>query len=129
MTTIREKAKRNPLAAMATTLVAIAIGAVAVWQAIALADRVHTTEAELLIYDLKAHTFATQQFVSLEKALINIDIVGQCRWLLSEVRALKDSIYVRKRDNADPDYINDLENDLDELEDLYRVLVCARKLA
>ncbi len=124
-----ETAKANPLAAMASTLVALAIGAGAIWQGVVLADKLHTTEAELLIYDLKAHTFATQQFVGLENALKDIEIIGQCRWLLSEIRALKDSIYVRKRDKADPDYINDLENDLDELEDLFRALTCARKLA
>lgn len=124
-----ERARQNPMSAMAATLVTLAVGAVAIWQAVVLADKLHTTEAELLIYDLKAHTFATQQFVGLENALIEIEVVGQCRWLLSEIRALKDSIYVRKRDKADPDYINDLENDLDELEDLFRALTCARKLA
>lgn len=124
-----ERARANPLGATAATLVAIAIGVVAIWQAIALADKVHTTEAELLIYDLKAHTFATLQFAGLEKALIELEVIGQCRWLLSEIRALKDSIYVRKRDQADKDYINDLENDLDELEDLYSALSCTRKLA
>ena len=126
---IVERAKQNPLGATAATLITVAIGIVAVWQAIALADKVHTTEAELLLYDLKAHTFATQQFASLETKLGEIEIIGQCRWLLSEIRALKDSIYVRKRDKADPDHINDLENDLDELEDLYSALFCARKLA
>ena len=124
-----ERAKQNPLGAMAATLVTIAVGVVAVWQAIALADKVHTTEAELLIYDLKAHTFASQQFAGLEEKLGEIEIIGQCRWLKSEIRALKDAIYVRDRDGADPDYLNDLRNDLDDLEDEYRALVCARKLA
>lgn len=124
-----ETAKKNPLAAMATTLVAIAFGAVAMWQAVLLADKTHTTEAELLLYDLKAHTFATAQFASLEQELGRIEIIGQCRWLKSEIRALKDGIYVRKRDGADPDYLHDLENDLDDLEDEYKALNCARKLA
>ena len=124
-----ERAKQNPLGAAAGTLVAIAVGVVAIWQAIALADKVHTTEAELLIYDLKAHTFASQQFAGLEEKLGEIEIIGQCRWLKSEIRALKDAIYVRDRDGADPDYLNDLRNDLDDLEDEYRALVCARKLA
>jgi len=126
---IVERAKQNPLGATAATLVMVAVGIVAVWQAVVLADKVHTTEAELLLYDLKAHTFATLQFAGLETKLGEIEIVGQCRWLLSEIRALKDSIYVRKRDQADADHINDLENDLDELEDLYSALFCARKLA
>ena len=119
MTTITEKAKANPMTTLALTVITIVGGATATWTGVGLIDRLHVTEAELLIYDLKAHTFASQQFSGLEDALKDIEIIGQCRWLLSEVRALKDSIYVRKRDKADPDYINDLENDLDELEDLY----------
>lgn len=126
---LAERAKANPLAAMASTLVAIAIGAGAIWQGVVLADKTHTTEAELLLYDLKAHTFATAQFAGLEEKLGDIEIIGQCRWLKSEIRALKDAIYVRQRDGADPDYLNDLRNDLDDLEDEYRALVCARKLA
>ncbi len=124
-----QKAKQNPLGAMAATIVTIAIGAGATWQLIGLADTLHTTDAELLLYDLKAHTFASQQFAGVESKLIDLETVGKCRWLKSEIRALKDAIYVRKRDNADPDYINDLENDLEDLEDEYRALSCARKLA
>ncbi len=129
MSKISEAAKKNPLAAAASTLVAIAIGAVALWQGVVLADRTHTTEAELLLYDLKAHTFASQQFAGLEQKLGEIEIIGQCRWLKSEIRALKDAIYVRQRDGADPDYLNDLKNDLDDLQDEYNALNCARKLA
>ena len=126
---LAERAKQNPLGAAAATVVTIAIGVVATWQMIALADKVHTTEAELLLYDLKAHTFATAQFAGLEDKLGELEIIGQCRWLKSEIRALKDAIYVRDRDGADPDYLNDLRNDLDDLEDEYRALICARKLA
>ena len=129
MTTITQRAKANPMITLALTIITLAGGFTAAWTGVGLIDKLHVTEAELLIYDLKAHTFATQQFTGLENALIEIEIVGQCRWLLSEIRALKDSIYVRKRDKADLDYINDLENDLEELKDLYKVLNCALKLA
>ena len=124
-----DRAKQNPLGATTATLVAICVGVIAIWQAVVLADKLHTTEAELLIYDLKAHTFASEQFAGLEKELGRIEIIGQCRWLKSEIRALKDAIYVRKRDGADPDYLHDLENDLDDLEDEYDALVCTLKLA
>ncbi len=91
--------------------------------------RLHTTEAELLIYDLKAHTFATEQFTGLEEKIIEADAINKCRWLSTEIRALKDTLYVRKRDAGDPDYIHDLEGQLEELETSYTALSCALKLA
>jgi len=110
------------LAAMMGTLTGV-------WAGIGLVDDLHITEAELLIYDLKAHTFASEQFGELTQQIDNIEVVGKCRWLKSEIRALEDAIYVRKRDKADPDYINDLEGDLKDLERDYTALGCALKLA
>ena len=127
--TVIARAKQNPLATAAITIVAIAAGFVGIWEGVGLADKLHTTEAELLLYDLKAHTFASGQFDALELQIKNSDIVSKCRWLKSEIRALKDAIYVRKRDGADADYINDLEGDLEDLEADYSVLACARALA
>ena len=111
------------------TLAALAATFTGAWAGIGLIDDLHTTEAELLLYDLKAHTFASGQFSDLTREIIKIETVGKCRWLKSEIRALDDAIYVRKRDGADPDYINDLEGDLEDLEDDYDVLGCALKLA
>ena len=127
--TVIARAKQNPLATAAITIVAIAAGFVGIWEGVGLADKLHTTEAELLLYDLKAHTCASGQFDALELQIKNSDIVSKCRWLKSEIRALKDAIYVRKRDGADADYINDLEGDLEDLEADYSVLACARALA
>ena len=127
--TVVQKAKDNP---MMTSLLAVLalLGAIAGgWRGIDVIDRVHTTEAELLLYDLKAHTFATQQFTALELSIEEIAATSKCRWLKSQIRALEDSIYVRKRDGADPDYINDLEGDLRDLNTDYNALDCARKLA
>lgn len=128
MTVVR-KARENLVITIAITIAILAGGAAGAVQLWSILDRTHTTEAELLLYDLKAHTFATQQFDELKLEMTENDTVGKCRWLKSEIRALKDSIYVRKRDNADPDYINDLENDLEDLEDTYTVLICALKLS
>lgn len=123
------KAKQNPLIAGLVTLASIAIAAGAIWKGVGLADQLHTTEAELLIYDLKAHTFATQQFSSLESAIGRIEITSKCRWLSSEIRALKNVIYERTRDGADQDYLNELSNDLGDLEADYAALKCAALMA
>ena len=82
--TVINKAKDNPMMAGLVTLTSIAIATGAIWKGVGLADQLHTTEAELLIYDLKAHTFATQQFSSLESAIGRIEITSKCRWLSSE---------------------------------------------
>ncbi len=129
MMAVVNKAKQHIVITIAITLAILAGGAAGAVQLWGILDRTHITEAELLLYDLKAHTFATKQFDELKLEMAENDIVGKCRWLKSEIRALKDSIYVRKRDDADPDYINDLENDLGDLEDTYTVLTCALKLA
>lgn len=110
-------------------LASVAVASTAVWGGVGLLDELHTTEAELLLYDQKAHTFASKQFSALEDSIKSIAVTSKCRWLKSEIRALEDAIYVRKRDEADPDYINDLEGDLDDLEDDYSVLLCAALLA
>ena len=123
------KAKQNPLMTALVTIASIAIAVGAIWKGVGLADQLHTTEAELLLYDLKAHTFATQQFSSLESAIGKIELTSKCRWLNSEIRALKNTIYERTRDGADPDYINELEKDLEDLEDDYASLICGVLLA
>ena len=124
-----QKAKENPLLTGLITVASVAVASGAIWGGVGLLDEVHTTEAELLLYDLKAHTFASQQFSALEQSIEDIAVTSKCRWLKSEVRALEDAIYVRKRDGADPDYINDLEGDLSDLEDDYSALGCAALLA
>ncbi len=127
--TVVTRARQNPIVATAIVVGALAGAATATWAGVGLIDKLHTTEAELLLYDLKAHTFASQQFTGLENALKENAVVSKCRWLSSEIRALKDAIYVRKRDKADPDFINSLEQDLKELEAGYVALLCAVKLA
>jgi len=126
---VLQKAKENPVMTGLITLAALASLFTGAWAGIGLVDRLHTTEAELLVYDLKAHTFASNQFSDLNDQLVEIQLIGKCRWLLSQIRALEDSIYVRTRDDADPDFINELQRDLDSLSDDYDVLLCALKLA
>jgi len=126
---ITEKAKANPFIAIMLTIGALAGAATATWAGVGLIDKLHVTEAELLIYDLKAHTFASGQFDELKDEIAGAEIVGKCRWLKSEIRALKDAIYVRQRDGGSPDYINLLKTDLEELEGQYAALMCAAKLA
>ena len=123
------KAKGNPLLAALITFASVAVSAGAIWGGVGLADRLHTTEAELLIYDLKAHTFASTQFQVLTNELVKIELIGKCRFLKSQIRALEDSIYVRNRDGADADYIHELESDLLELQNDYNALGCATLLA
>ncbi len=127
--TVVSKAKQNPLLATAIIIGALAGAGTASWAAVGLVDTLHTTEAELLLYDLKAHTFATKQFDELKDEIASSEIVSKCRWLKSEIRALKDAIFVRQRDGGSPDYINALKTDLGELESQYDALLCAAKLA
>ena len=124
-----QRVKNNPLMAGLLTIASIAIAVGAIWKGVGLADQLHTTEAELLLYDLKAHTFATQQFTGLETAIGRIELTSKCRWLNSEIRALKNVIYERSRDGADPAYLRELQNDLDDLNNNYNALGCAALLA
>lgn len=119
------KAKENPMATMLVSLAATAGLFTGIWEGVGLMDKVHTTESELAFYDTQPHGVAQD----LSKKIDNVSAEGKCRWLKSEIRALKDSIYTRTRDGADPDYINDLQQDLAELEADYAALGCARLLA
>lgn len=127
--TVVTRAKQNPIFAAIILVGSLAAAGTATWAGVGLVDRLHTTEAELLLYDLKAHTFASEQFTGLEEKLVESDSVNKCRWLSTSIRALKDTIYVRKRDGASADYIHNLESQLEELQADYTVLSCAFKLA
>ncbi len=129
MMAVVNKARQHIVVTIAITIAILAGGAAGAVQLWGILDRTHTTEAELLLYDLKAHTFATKQFDELKLEMTENDTVGKCRWLKSEIRALADSIYVRKRDSADPELIRELETDLSELRADYLALVCALKLS
>lgn len=118
-----QKAKENPALATLLSVALVIGGAVAVWEGVELADALHVTEAE---HAQLSHTIV---LAGLTQEIKDMEIVGKCRWLKSEIRALSDSIYVRKRDQADPDYIHDLEDDLSELKQDYNALGCVRKLA
>jgi len=58
--TVVTRAKQNPIVATAIIIGALAGAGTASWAGVRLIDKLHTTEAELLLYDLKAHTFASQ---------------------------------------------------------------------
>ena len=126
---VATKAKENPMMTSFVTAVAVIGSAVGIWEGVELADELHVTEAELIQYDSGPHHHAAAEIADLGRKIDTLDDVGQCRWLKSEIRALKDSIYARKRDNADADYIHDLEEDLSDLETDYSALGCARLLA
>ena len=125
MSTLREKAKANPMMTSIIMFVTLASGVSAAWNAGEWIDSVHTTEIELAA----SHPVSALEFSGLNERIDLAQVVNQCRWLKSEIRALKDSIYRITRDVGDPDYINALSNDLEEMEDEYDVLSCARLLS
>lgn len=117
------------MTSMLIILVSLAAGGGTLWGGINLVDTLHTTESELLLYDLKAHTFATAQFNTLKLQISASDTLNRCRYLESQIRQLKDSIYIRKRDEADALYIRELEKQLEALQEDYDVLNCGFLLA
>jgi len=129
MTTFVEKAKANPMMTGIVMFITIASGGSAAWNGAEWIDSVHTTELELIEYVDTSHPVSTVAFAGLTERLDAAQVVNKCRWLKSEIRGLKDSLYQRRRDNGDPDYINDLEQDLDEMEDEYDALGCTLLLS
>jgi len=127
--TVMAKAKGNPMLSMAIIIGVLAGGVTGAVQMWGVLDSTHVTEAELLLYDATPHGVHVTQFAALVLSIEEIAITSKCRWLKSQIRALKDAIYVRERDGADPNGIHDLETDLDDLEDDYDALLCAALLA
>ena len=126
-----KKKLENPLTSMLTTLVLVGGGLAAVGQIETYTDSYdnsHTSVDELAIAT-SIHPVSYEQFEELDKKIDAGDLQGRCRWLKSEMRALADSIYVRRRDGADQDYIHDLEGDLDGLKDEYKAFDCVRLLS
>lgn len=129
MTTFAQKAKENKGMTFIIAFITIATGGSAAWNAGEFIDSMHTTQAELVAYVDTSHPVSALEFSGLTESLAEEKVMSKCRWLKSEIRALKDSLYQRRRDNGDADYINSLQNDLEEMEDEYKVFNCARLLA
>jgi len=82
------------------------------------------------------HGSMEDQFSDLGDKLVELEVIGKCRWLKSEIRALEDAIYVRERGgaldgNGNPhgEYIRALKKDLKDLQDEYEAFACILKLA
>ncbi len=129
MTTFAQKVKENKGMTTIVAFITLATGGSAAWNAGEFIDSMHTTQAELILYVETSHPVSALEFTGLTESLEKEKVVSKCRWLKSEIRALKDSLYQRRRDNGDADYINDLQNDLEEMQDEYDVFGCARLLA
>jgi len=125
MTSFVQKAKANPMMTGIIMFVTLASGVSAAWNAGEWIDSVTTTQLELD----ESHPVSRLAFTGLNERIDAAQIVNKCRWLKTEIRALKDSIYRRTRDGGDADYINDLQNDLDDMEDTFDKLGCTLKLA
>lgn len=125
MSKITDKARANPVMTTIIAFVTLASGISAAWNAGEWIDSVHTTEIELL----ESHPVSALAFSGLNERIDAAQVVNKCRWLKSEIRALKDSIYRRRRDGGDPDYINELQMDLEYMEDEYNALGCTLLLS
>ncbi len=121
---LQKKASENPLTAMITVIVLMASGLTAFGSLTGAYNASHTSETELLA----SHPVQIKAFNDLKDSIVAGDTLSKCRWLKSEIRALSDSIYVRTRDGADPDFIRSMQNDLDDLQEQYDDLNCTRRL-
>ncbi len=74
-----QKARENKVVSSCVAIAALMVMFTGTWAGIGLMDDLHTTKAELFLYDLKAHTFASQQFDALTQQIGNTEVTGKCR--------------------------------------------------
>lgn len=122
---VKKKMEENPVFASVGVIVLAASVLTAFGTITGFYNSSHTTEAELKA----SHPVSKMMYEDIEDKMDENAVLSKCRWLKSEIRALSDSIYVRKRDGADPDFIHTLEADLEDLEEQYVSFNCTRRLS
>ena len=120
---LKEKME-NPIVAALSMIVLVGAVLTAVGGISGSYDNAHTSETELI----DSHPVSYEQVEQLEENMLESDTKSYCRWLKSERRGVEDSIYARRRDNADPNYIRELERDLEEMNAEYSELHCSALL-
>ena len=121
---VKKRMEDNPVFTSVGVIVLAATGLTALGTLTGFYNSSHTSEAELIA----SHPVRLEEFEALKESIVSGDALSKCRWLKSEIRALEDSIYVRERDNASPDFIRALKLDLKELKEQYDDLSCTRRL-
>jgi hypothetical protein len=115
----------NPVIASISTMIVVASGLTAFGTITGAYNDSHTTAEELI----NSHPVSEAEFIRLQLSIDDNDAISKCRWLKSEIRALEDSIYVRRRDSQNGDFIHNLELDLADLKEQYQDLNCIRRLS
>ena len=119
--TIVQKAKDNPWVTGLTTIAAIAIAVAAILEGIQLADKMHFTHSEADV----VHAAYDQKFIQLGGSITQQAKIAECRYLDDKITGLRYEIYVLKRDQASPDFIQSKETDLRGYQQKFDALNCA----
>jgi len=113
MNKFTEKMKASPLGTTVAVLALIASGIAAGETTFGFIDKSVVTEAEL-------HA----ELTPIKTAMSDTDKKSECRWLRSEIRAIKERIQDLESRGADPEWIEEKKDELKELEDAYDERTC-----
>ncbi len=125
---IKQRAQENPIMAAFTTLGALSVTLVGIWQGVALGDRLIMTEAEAqaLFADYDLEIVALKDEIGVNAKLIAENKKQQeCRWLDDKLDDLDHKIYELERDGADPERLRDKRVQYEKYERRFDAMQCA----
>ncbi len=111
-----------------TTLGALSVTLVGIWQGVELADRVIMSEAEASAlfaeYDLKVADLE-DEIKGNAKLIAENKRQQECRWLDDKLDALDDKIYELERNGADVERLRDKRTQYDKYKRRFDAMQCA----
>jgi len=118
---IKQRATEKPLMATLFSLAAGVTATMAVWSGVQFADDIILTQAEAQ----EIHSKYDKEIDNLVQNLNEQQQTNTCRWLSDRVDSLQYEVYVLKRDDASPDFIQSKVTQLDKIPRKFAALNCA----
>lgn len=120
--TFKEKLKQNMVTTILSVVAIVAAGLTGLETTFGFVDRAVVTEAELESYTSEHIKEAHPEAL---RAVAAGEVKSECRWLRSEIRAVKDRIRELQSEQADPAWIAEKITELKELEAHFEERKCS----
>lgn len=121
---VKQKVQDNPMMATVTSIGALAVAVVAIYNGMGLIDRIILTESEAAEIHMAFHA----QHDTFAKKIDEQSLLNECRWLSDKIDTLEYEIYVLERDDAPDDFLRSKRTVLNKSKAKYDFLQCVTML-
>lgn len=121
---IKNTAQENPAMAVVISTGALVVAIMSIWKGVEFTDSMIMTHNEAN----EIHLDYDQQISDVGKKLDSQAVLNECRWLSDKIERVEYEIYVLRRDQASPDFIQTKTQTLNRHRNRYNALQCAAQL-